>query len=613
MTIYFAWVAHGLTAFGVTHHRHDENVFSFEVRHQEGNPASLSLDIKNPRVGLLTPARDQWAWLSWRKPDNSVVALFHGRLVGVPEDMGGEIVRLLFLGVAPTTDAQKEALAQNLRVLPYFDPVFIARDRIHDPDTVLEARSAVYHFGRTDKTVTISDILDGEDGEVEFGPGDDDWPIFDLSFRYKGTPLRFVDVEAEVDWKQHAEGSIDVSDRLASAFRAAGSSGAPITSYTGEGLEATWFEAGENGGGGWSVLSTRLNLLSGNGVTPTFIDAKIKPSSTEQPPYDDASLGGDTTNPVNKARFYKWAFSASLQLAYEASRDRAEKLSFTLTADVQDLLDASSQPKREALSFQSSEVAEFVDDIDSEDEVFTGERRPIGDPRAASYFNQDRGRQSVRFLILVARAKLMMAARAAEIALETSFEAAVELSCRKNGAVVDPRLPGGGAIGKVTAYRFGLDGDDGRMFGDLVLGSAIGEGEAFTVEGGDPTVWEEGVYEANVQVYSDQEIELVGGTIGAIKFNNYDIPPVDDGVNFSNMTVAQNVQSLQVFNGETAQAALLEGGPFNDIADAVNQLNDIHTRVEIVMRPLTGGPFRAEFPVTVAPMVLPKHIDLEAA
>lgn len=615
MTFYFAWLNNGTTAFSAAHHVVDENIFAFEVRHQEGNPASLSLDIRNPRIGLLAASRKQWAWLSWRKPSGSVVPLFHGRLVGVPEDMGGEIVRLLFLAIGAEVDEDKRDLAQSLRELPYFDPVFIARDRVLDPDVVLEARSALWHFGRTDKTVTISDILNGEDGSVEFGPGD--WPIFSdtLSLRYKGQPVRMVDVEAEVDWKQRATGNIDLTDKLAAAFRAAGSTGGPITSFTGQGLEADWPLPGTTIGGGWSVRATTLTLLSGNGVTPTYVDVPIPPAHINQPPDDGILLvgvGGSTVNPVNKARFYLWVFSASFSVSYEASRDRSEKLSFTLAADVQDLISTEDQPKREALSFQSSEVAEFVDDIQAGDDTFTGERRPLS-PLARTYFNTARGRLSLKFLLLVARAKLLMAARAAEIAFETSFEAATNLSCRKNVQVIDPHIPGGGAIGKVVAYRFGLDGDQGELFGDLVVASAIGKGNAFTLEPGEPTVWEEGVVEANVQVYTNQDIELVGGLYGAIKYRNFDIPPVDDGVDFSpaKMNAAANVQALTVVNGETVQRAALVPTR-SDIQAAINALNDVHTRVELTMRPLTGGPFRAEFPVTVAPMVVPRQLNLEA-
>ena len=91
---YFAW-ADAETAFGPEHMIEDEEVFSFRVEHAEGEFASLSIDIKNPRIGLLAPSRRVWAWLSWQNGAD-LVPLFYGRLVAVPTDINQELVTLVF-------------------------------------------------------------------------------------------------------------------------------------------------------------------------------------------------------------------------------------------------------------------------------------------------------------------------------------------------------------------------------------------------------------------------------------------------------------------------------------------------------------------------------------
>jgi hypothetical protein len=60
---YFAWVDAG-TPFDSSLFREDETVLSFDLAHAEGQIPTLSVEIKNPRVGLLAPGRKQWAWFS---------------------------------------------------------------------------------------------------------------------------------------------------------------------------------------------------------------------------------------------------------------------------------------------------------------------------------------------------------------------------------------------------------------------------------------------------------------------------------------------------------------------------------------------------------------------
>jgi hypothetical protein len=141
---YFAWVgAHETTFNSVTHKREDESIFSFTVEHNEGDFATLHLEVRNPRIGLLAPARKIHCWLSWWN-GHELKPLFHGRLVGIPDDINLEIVTLQFTGRADNHAGQKGALAQSMRVAPYYDPLWITQDKRNDPDTVLEARSELY-------------------------------------------------------------------------------------------------------------------------------------------------------------------------------------------------------------------------------------------------------------------------------------------------------------------------------------------------------------------------------------------------------------------------------------------------------------------------------------
>ena len=160
---HFAWVDASETIFGPQHLVEDEKVLSFAIEHSEGDFASLSVVIKNPRIGLLAPARKTWAWLS-----HGSTPLFFGRLVGVPSSINQNAVTLEFIARPADYAAQKEALAITLRTLPYYDPVFLTPEAQVDPDTVLEARPELWHIDRTTLAVTTSHILVGEDGVEEF-------------------------------------------------------------------------------------------------------------------------------------------------------------------------------------------------------------------------------------------------------------------------------------------------------------------------------------------------------------------------------------------------------------------------------------------------------------
>ena len=66
MAFHFAWVDAGQTSFSSAFAREDEQVLSFELAQEEGDFASLRLEVRNPRVGLLSINRKRWGWLAER-------------------------------------------------------------------------------------------------------------------------------------------------------------------------------------------------------------------------------------------------------------------------------------------------------------------------------------------------------------------------------------------------------------------------------------------------------------------------------------------------------------------------------------------------------------------
>src|SRR5262249_8359480 len=154
----------------------------FDLAHMEGQIPTLTIDIRNPHIGLLAPGRAQWAWLSYASPTFGTVPLFYGRLVALPSNLFGEIVTLQFIARPTNFLAHKQAIANQLMVEPFYDPIWIDKTKFGDPDTVLETYAMAWHVDRVTQHVTVSDILFGEDATEEFLPEDSYYDSVTISF-----------------------------------------------------------------------------------------------------------------------------------------------------------------------------------------------------------------------------------------------------------------------------------------------------------------------------------------------------------------------------------------------------------------------------------------------
>ena len=230
-------------------------------------------------------------------------------------------------------------------------------------------------------------------------------------------------VDAEISWDQIAEGSIDITDELLAAFAAAGSPAGVVSSYTGQGLEADWPQPGADLRGGWRVGEVTLTRADGVWKRARYKDARITAPTARVLPaglrIDLTGAGALTgarraseafmTPPVT-ARFYAWEFRPRFTLDYAVSRQRFERVSFELTGDVQRVFTDAGEDEEIILSLGSRRVSETIDGA-----------VPLGDLRRPSYLNTDRGRQSLDYLIALARSRLLARARAVEIECTIPF------------------------------------------------------------------------------------------------------------------------------------------------------------------------------------------------
>ena len=579
MPFTFEWCDEGDVFEG----RYDESVFAFDVGHAEGEFATATVEIMNPRVGLLSTGRARWAWIGWDDGGTAgPVALFFGRVVGIPESVTEDVASLQFMARSSDYDAQKAALAETLKQAPFWDPLWVNPSERSNPDVVLEARPVHWHIDRVTHELTVSDILAGEDGTITLPASAMYHDSLSLSFR--DSPITSITCTLTVQWDQAAVGTIDLSGKIAAAFQAAGSPPGTASSFTGQGLQEDWPKKGDSIGGGWSVADAAAIRIDGTAYTSEYLGVQLAEA---------------------RAGFPLWIFQPRFVAAYDVSRQRTETMTFTMGFDVQPLVVDAGEDATLTVSLSSDETASLIDDVAGT----VASTAPIGDPRRRSYFLTDRGKQSLEYGIVLCRARGLARARAVQISRDIEFEQAIDLSCRKSLRIVDARLPGGEATGKVVAYSFGVSGETGVPFGRVTIACTLGRGGSVIGSLGDPVYAAAGYAEPGWQAY-DGGATLVASS--DVTYSDYSTTPIlDDGLDLIGLNADNAVTSLTVLNGETAQQAALAGETFDDIGAAIEALNAIPTTVALALVQLTGGPFQSDFSVEVSDLKVPKTLDLE--
>ncbi|WP_027037874.1 hypothetical protein [Mesorhizobium ciceri] len=586
---FFAWVAPTETTFGIEHQVEDEKIVDLSLGHNEGAFATLVVTVRNPRVGLLAAGRDQWAWLSWydtENPTGGAVPIAFCRVVGVPESPQANSVKLSFLARPADYDARKRALAETMKVAPFWDPLFLTPESRDDPDTVLETYIHAWHIDRVDHAVSASHMLNGEDGLLDFGS---DFIKGTLDIQIGQPPLRQVKVSGTINWDQVATGSVDFSKQLVDAFKAIGSADKyAVKSLTGQGFMKKFPVEGGRIGGGWTWGVCSITRTDGV-VVPEDYHQVIMTNGTGQ--------------------FWVWTMTPVLVADYDVTRKRTETVEFTLEADCQALLtDPGDEESQEIKVNGDADEACDPADTDNPDGAM-----PIGDVRKRSYLTTTRGRQSIDYLICLARGAILVRSRAVTVTFSVPFRAGLDLSCRKNARIVDPHIPGGEATGKIIGYA--LNVQNGALVASITIGCTIGKGNTVTTVPGEPVYAEEGILETGIQAYSGRTVMPVAGEV-TLSEDYLLIPPNDDGVNFFDMRAADLVEDITVFNGIAEQRTVLNAF-MADLSAAIEALNQVPTIVDGDFKKLTlsrdDPPFITDYPLTVSAQMVPKTLDLEAA
>lgn len=617
---YFAWADEGEAFDPGVHNREDEAVTALTVSQSEGDFASLQIDVLNPGEGLLAPGRQQWCWLSWDN-GSAIVPLFGGRLVAVPESIEGEAVRLLFAARPLDYDGAKAALAETLRVLPYYDPVWIAGD-LGDDDAVLTGYGARWHIDRVTLDLSISDELVGEAGTLTFGEADHIYDDFSLS--YAEPPLSSVNIEGTLAWTQGGTGTIDMTWRIQSAFDSQKSLYAPqvprpqsgvISSLTGDGLKSDWPKPAADISGGWKVGAgtyieeanksyRRYNYhVEYRQMTPPP-EATTPPLTSSISSEDSALLQryGTAFTYFDSYSDYEVFFpiSALKQRTYfdwTADRKRTEIVRCTMPADIQPLL--VEPDLEENVGTISLNASDTVTEPDSDGLM------PGGDIRRPGYLNTDRGALSMQYVLLLGRTELRRRARCVEVSCRVPWALGIAATLRHNAHIVDYRCPGGEAIGKIVSYSFAASGN-GEFSASITVGCAIGHGGTVSAAAGTLTYVDAGYVAAGYQQATGAELTLPTGDLVYQTLD--DFPLDDDGINLQTLDAITAVEYITLTGGLHDQTTVV-----SSVSDPIDALNQYPSRVCVKFRQVAGQTFETIYTPLVVPLPIPQLIDLEAA
>lgn len=629
---YLAWVDEGTAFDDAVHNVMDEFVFDIKGTQAEGEFLQIDCEIKNPRIGLLNAGRKQWAWLSYHASNDVITPLLYGRVIGIPSNFFAEACTISFLAKPVDHLAQKTALAETLKVEPFWDPIFLTKEAAEDPDTVLESRAAHWHIDPITHEVTISSVFNGEDGTIELTA--DDYFDDSMSITLEQIPATTIVINASVDWDQSfVVPGIDVMPAFYNLFRSDtdGSntifSDTLIKSFTMKGLISGWPKDGANIGGGWIV---QQGVLENVGFTmapatelPHWLTANPEDPFHDLPLPAPLPVGSIFFAPKISGKFwsgetagfntnYEQVFlplgygKPTLRISCDQLREYRELLTITLRTSVQSIVTEPGEEDRIVMEINGNKVSDLI-----------GDEVPIGDTRRRKFFATERGIKGIKYLLCVARAQMAIKARSVHIEVDVPFETGLEATLRKNLLIHNPRLPGGQAVGKIINKAYSVNGDNGQAIATLTMACLIGKGEVgYTASVGTPTYGSTDYMGPDYQQFNSV-VSLIDPTVNELAFTVDEYVPQDDGLDPMFLKLRDIVVDASIQNQSADQRAQITGagiiGTIVDNAQVSEILQDFYTQFSVELKNAKAGPFESFVTITVEDLVLPRQINLEAA
>jgi hypothetical protein len=666
----FAWLSGEFEVFNGSQFRQDEQVISFKVTGNEGDCDNLDIVIKNPKRGLLNGPI--WASLSYGTSTSDAVEIFRGRVTAVPADIISETIDVMFLAKPSSYDQQLATLAANLRALPPYDAAWVDPNSRNDPMVPLECNSALYYVDRVTHALSITDVINGEDGVVAITA--DDILYDSLHCGSAGNPpITAVTMIGHANWKQALAGGFQVPN--ASGERAV---------LNGSSICSSWPKTGSTIAGGYKVttgfctdeLGISLNQpvqknwhyenrakthtvgdVMSSSLTYTLFPAgghsfisnintqtgSIPAASvvayqenegggySQYDPYAsidgtfDLAAGGDTLGgnqaaipmhvSYNVVFVPIWRINYGLSLSADAGANASETIMFTISADLQPIVTLPdptvTQP---TIELSTQDLTSDVGAGTPSGEIISGVGPPL-DSTSDQFAGTDRGQYAIGYLVAIGRATIRKAARATNCTGTVPFEKALEFTLRKNILLNDDRLPGGQVMGKITGYSFGFDG--AIATGTFEILPAVGNAGTVGSIGAENTVVPIAGTNVYIDNYIDDYYQVSGGTSlipGSGVSGVGDIAYGIDAYAAAGLSALTAQQCVVTAEWQTGTVRAQTGSDDLPSGGKIDYFTEFETtKFHLELRPLSSINLGADVPVTIVPLNVAKQIDLSAA
>lgn len=373
---YFAWANYGDAFDPTVHNREDVQIYEIELGCTEANLPTATITIQNPGIGILNPSYAngmRWAYISYYNEILSeIVPIFFGRIVSIPQDLFGLLVKIMLRCEPPDLLVQKQTLMVNsLMQLPYWDPVFISSGQRLDPETALEGYAAVWQIDAVTAQANPSNVAVGEDGVIVWGSSDAFWNSVKVTI--EKAPKRSIYIDADIKWLQYDVGYINLETPTYTGFAGAAfisgwpkfgtSIGKGYTAWFGYAFDAygvgvaptfethkEWKNTDKQHNVG-DTMSVKIDMVQPifpyGAYTVGYISYNIAAVIFAPNPFDpgqDAQFGQDQLTSQPEAVSYNsqlniplWYVPTILIANYEARRDRTENVRMMLNASLQNV------------------------------------------------------------------------------------------------------------------------------------------------------------------------------------------------------------------------------------------------------------------------------------
>lgn len=554
MIISFAW------------HREEEKFDPSQHQRCDLEILELTIDQREGEVALATVVVSQLGLPSW---ENRYVyisidgnLLFSGRLVGLPVKINKDLISLELTSEPLDATTQLQKLAADLKQPPFWDEAFVGSSEQDNPAEWLEARSALFAWDRSEGTVCMSDLFQGRKTldltNVFF--------IDSLKVRLAETPLSQISVNLTVEWIQEGSGEISLGPKIAAAFP-----GGIMNTLTPQALYATWPKEGQKlGKSGFWVIKSQLEEVT----PPKTGILDIYPTLTPE------LLTWDERSQTPKTRRGKrYWMQGTLILGWQYRQKRKETVHFTLRQITQ--LDGTIRPLRRTLSLRLQEIA---------------------NSHESTFFLTHRGRQAIEHAIERARAHLAASARCLEVEMVLPYEAGFDLSMDLSVRLVDPRIPGGGMIGKVVAYRLYQDGLKAEAW--VRLAASIGG-----IADQPPPLKYHHYVESG---YGDTAIPHYHQTASGLTYENYaDQRPTEGILEIGDLSLDDIVRGVVVSHDAEKQIHTLQCQQYPVRQNVKHALEEMPTIVSLDLLSLkTQAAVEHTIYLNLHPWAAPKHLNL---